>query len=212
MDYNKKIETLEAKRDKLEAQLNTKGIDKEEKHDINQRIIAVDSQITALYNLLGRVRDVDHSDSRSADNSNEVVITARRMRCRLLKLNSIKDTHIKDRVRQLAQEAKVGGFVERTSKDTFTILGITPSATFGNLETFVSSIIEAFGEPNVTQYMKTEETNEKLARYHANGFKKVSNEHLITTISTSTSAELTPDDGASDMVTHVSVSSAMWKC
>ena len=52
MDYNKEIAELKAKREKLEVQLNTKGIDKEEKHDIKQRIIAVDSKIATLYSKL----------------------------------------------------------------------------------------------------------------------------------------------------------------
>ena len=47
MDYNKEIAELKAKREKLEAQLNTKGIDKEEKHDINQRIIEITKEITS---------------------------------------------------------------------------------------------------------------------------------------------------------------------
>ena len=60
MDYNQKIEALEAKRDALEADLvklttdllgAEEGSEKqkrlsEEKHDINQRITAVDNQIT----------------------------------------------------------------------------------------------------------------------------------------------------------------------
>ena len=52
MDYTTKVETLETKRENLEAELKTKGISAEERHDIRQQIIAIDNQITALYSLL----------------------------------------------------------------------------------------------------------------------------------------------------------------
>jgi hypothetical protein len=39
-------------REELKQQLQQKGTDKEEKHDINQRIIAIDNQITQLMPLL----------------------------------------------------------------------------------------------------------------------------------------------------------------
>ena len=50
MEYKVEIAELKAKRAELEAQLCTTGIDKEEKHDIRQQIIAVDNQITAYIN------------------------------------------------------------------------------------------------------------------------------------------------------------------
>ncbi|MCA9018411.1 MAG: hypothetical protein KDA77_24025 [Planctomycetaceae bacterium] len=52
MDPVKKIEMLEAKRDALEQQLAAPGIDKDERHDINQRIIAVSNEITAYASKL----------------------------------------------------------------------------------------------------------------------------------------------------------------
>jgi hypothetical protein len=48
MDYTAKIQQLEAKREKLEARLDSdRSLDKEEKHDIRQQIIAVGQEITA---------------------------------------------------------------------------------------------------------------------------------------------------------------------
>ena len=76
MDYNKKIEQLEAKRTDLEAQLNTKGIDKEEKHDIHQWIIAIDNQITAYVSLLSRTPAVARSEAQSGDKSESVASTS----------------------------------------------------------------------------------------------------------------------------------------
>ena len=52
MDPVKKIESLEAKREALEKQLLVPGIDKDEKLDIRQQIIAIDTQITEWCKLL----------------------------------------------------------------------------------------------------------------------------------------------------------------
>ena len=75
MDCKKEIQELKAKRDQLEAQLNIEGIDKEEKHDIHQRIIAIGNEITAYVNLLGRVPAVARSGTPSADNSESIAST-----------------------------------------------------------------------------------------------------------------------------------------
>ena len=48
MDYTKEIEALEAKRSKLEEQLETKGISEQERLAIRQRIIAIGQEITAI--------------------------------------------------------------------------------------------------------------------------------------------------------------------
>ncbi len=57
MKLQKKIDTLEAeldhlkaKRDRLEAQLTMNGLDKAEKHDLQQRIITIGNEITATTN------------------------------------------------------------------------------------------------------------------------------------------------------------------
>lgn len=52
MDYAKKIAELKIRREKLEEQLNIKGISEQEKHDINQRIIATTNEITQYVSKL----------------------------------------------------------------------------------------------------------------------------------------------------------------
>ena len=47
MSHQKKIESLEAEREGLKAQLTMKGLDKEWEHDIQQRIIATTNEITS---------------------------------------------------------------------------------------------------------------------------------------------------------------------
>jgi hypothetical protein len=55
MDYAKKTQNLEAKREKLEAQLEIKGISEQERHDIRQQISDYTTEITALYTLQGQM-------------------------------------------------------------------------------------------------------------------------------------------------------------
>ena len=52
MDYTKEIQELKADRAELEAELKTKGISEQMKHVIHQRIIAIDTRITAFFNKL----------------------------------------------------------------------------------------------------------------------------------------------------------------
>lgn len=52
MNHHEEIRALKAERDQLKAQLTMKGLDKDREHDIQQRIIATDNQITAIYALL----------------------------------------------------------------------------------------------------------------------------------------------------------------
>ena len=58
MDYNKEIETLEAKRDELEAQLNTKGISEQKELAIHQQISDYTKEITMLYSKLPEDSDI----------------------------------------------------------------------------------------------------------------------------------------------------------
>ena len=52
MIHENKIESLESKRDALEAMLSAKGLDKERELAIQQRIVATTQEITALYGLM----------------------------------------------------------------------------------------------------------------------------------------------------------------
>ena len=65
LDFAKKIEILEAKRDALEKLL-VPEMDKDREHDIHQQIIAMDSQITVWVGLLPRPVDPATSNASNA--------------------------------------------------------------------------------------------------------------------------------------------------
>ena len=215
MDPVAKITHLEneiAKLDSESAELKkqlasaTKDKDKDriaqQLHDIHDEKNKIRDQIMGWMERLPRDGE-EPLDTRKSDGQDlSQAMAPRLMKYALLKLYDIRGISIKKRVAAVAMG--VGGYVERTGPNTFTVLAVCPAAK-PHLQDFVTNIVEMFGDPNVVlQPSDGRAKNAKLASIFHNGFKKVSN-----TTHEGTSMGLTPDD-ASDMASG-RVTSELWR-
>jgi len=148
---------------------------------IRQQITAIDYQITELYKMLQTARQTA-VPAPVTDDESDVTLRTLRMRYVLLRLNNIRGSRIKERIRVMAHECVIGGFVQRTGNDTFSVLAISPKKV--QVQEFTDLVVQNFGLKNVTIVSRegsVEPRNEKLASYHARGFKKVSTRSALTT-------------------------------
>jgi hypothetical protein len=210
MDYAKKSTELETERTLLNKQLS-KTTNFEREIAIRHQITAIDYRLSKLYDFLPRplATKLPHAAVQDpADDESDIGIRTPRMRYVFLRLNNISGSRIKELIRLKAAGCGVGGFVQRTGNNTFSVLAVSPKIE--QVQDFTDGVVQNFKQKNVTLVSRKTSVpvrNEKLATYHARGFKKVSNWQCAK--DGARSRDLTPEP-ESDVVSHVSVTSSMW--
>jgi acylphosphatase len=218
MDPLKKIEALEAKRDALEKALAQPGISEAERIAIRNQVSAIDGQITAW---IARI-PAQTSSAMTAQPATSTwtmptsavsslpagSIPIRPIHYQRAEMEGVGRKGQKQIVWSIASKHGVSGYVQRLSMTKLGILVVSTDPD--HIARFYFELDEKRNSScSLTLKPPGESTtsDERMRKVLGAGFKKISNRSLGSEVS----LELTPEDGASDIVSHAeSLASTVW--
>ena len=203
-DVNKEIDDLKAKRDALERELAQPGISDAERIAIRNHLTAITGEITMVWGgLIPRGAAAVASTSLPAG-----FVPTQSMTYQRAEMEGVGNIRLKQTVWSIACKHRVSGYVQRMSKTKLVILVVSVDSE--NIQRFylelnqqrsssVSLTLQPAGQCTTS--------DERMRKLLGAGFKKISNRSLGSDVSN----DLTPEDGASDIVSHAeSLASAVW--
>jgi acylphosphatase len=206
------IQALQAKCVDIEQDLRAPDLSKEERVAINNRLAAIEGQITAWLSHLSAFAAAATPAAAAAP---PVVAVPATLEFRpppplhfvTVRVEGVRRRGVKPTIWSVATGLRVGGYVERLSSTS--VRFVACSSDLSRLQQFLDELVVTFPRARLSILTQGVTSTEQALLDCAGKFLKVSNTSLkrSTASDASQSRELTPEDGASDIVDRVSLSS-----